>query len=622
MSRRSAPDSPWQNGVPPFGLGQQFNPMMNVSPVWGQSNLPFMGGGNMMSPDMMRFGGNVSSRSNFNRRFYDQPDNRYRGQQRNRGGGYGDSNGRYGRNQQNNSRGGESRKRFANRGDSDRSPPAKRPNLSKKDAPKKAEKVKQKAEEEGDEVAAEEPQQEEEEEEELYDPAEPTNDAEAAANGDAEKDGTAADEEEPSCKESEGKEGEAAADAPVSDKEGADGAGSEAQQEDKESGGEDEAAPKAKGTAKAAGSAETTEADGTEASVGAGQSPRKAEGTKPAAGAGAKPSAPSKAANSKAPAKATQGKSPAKAPQSGQKVPSKPASEASAKSDSKKEQEPKGYQKKGSQRGKGWCTVCELHFVGSFLDHRRGEDHKVKRDEKYPKCHPCSMGFNNKKQYEQHCAGDFHRKNVEVLDNEVDESAGPLGEEYLEEVAAFFCTLCKLLLKAELKTLHCCTQGHYRRHRDLKRKEEAALRAKQAKEEAEKKQKEQQEEEEEDVSQMAFTITDEIVSDDEGKADAAAQADKAPAAEATEAPAEPQKKEEGEQADQPSLEEEGEKEPETKEQGDEATETMDTGEAGDKEDTISTEPAVKETVAAVKETVATMANRGRGRGKVIRGRKK
>lgn len=71
MSRRSAPDSPWQNGVPPFGLGQQFSPMMNVSPVWGQANLPFMGGGNMMSPDMMRFGGNVSSRSNF-RRYYDQ----------------------------------------------------------------------------------------------------------------------------------------------------------------------------------------------------------------------------------------------------------------------------------------------------------------------------------------------------------------------------------------------------------------------------------------------------------------------------------------------------------------------------------------------------------------------
>ncbi|XP_077506675.1 uncharacterized protein LOC144115920 [Amblyomma americanum] len=179
--------------------------------------------------------------------------------------------------------------------------------------------------------------------------------------------------------------------------------------------------------------------------------------------------------------------------------------------------------KKSGTKGKGWCTVCEVHFDGSFLDHRRNEDHKVKRDEKYPKCHPCSMGFNNRMQYEQHCAGDFHRKNVEVLDNEVDETAGPLGEEYLEEVSAYFCTLCKLLLKAELKSHHCCTQGHYRRHRDIKRKEEAAAKAKSGKEK-------QTEEEEEDVSQMAFTVTDEIFSDEESKAatDAAADAAKEP----------------------------------------------------------------------------------------------
>ncbi|XP_042148487.1 zinc finger protein on ecdysone puffs isoform X2 [Ixodes scapularis] len=597
MSRRSAPDSPWQNGVPPFGLGQQFSPMMNVSPVWGQANLPFMGGGNMMSPDMMRFGGNVSSRSNF-RRYYDQPDNRYRGQQRNRGGGgYGDNNGRYGRNQQNSGRG-ESRKRFANRGDGDRSPPAKRPNLSKKEAPKKVEKAKQKVE--GDE--AEEAVPREEEEEELYDPAEPTNDAaEAATNGDAEKDGVAADEE-PSCQESEGKESEAAADsAAVNDEGGADG---EAEQAREEGGEGDEAAPKAKEPVKAAASAEATPA--------------------------AKPSAtPSKAAEGKVPVKTPEGKAStaktppaAKTPQPGQKGPSRPASEASAKSDSRREQESKGYQKKGSQRGKGWCTVCELHFVGSFLDHRRAEDHKIKRDEKYPKCHPCSMGFNNKKQFELHCAGDFHRKNVEVLDNEVDETAGPLGEEYLEEAAAFFCTLCKLLLKADMKTMHCRTQGHYRRHRDLKRKEEAALKAQQAKEEAEKKQKE--EEEEEDVSQMAFTITDEIVSDDEGKADAGAPTDKAPAAEAPEAPVEPEKEEE--RTVQPPVEEnkEEEKEPETNEQReDEASETMDTGEAGQKEAAPTEEapPAKKENVAEPAAN-SKVAVRGRGRGKVTRGGRK
>lgn len=70
MSRRAAPpDSPWQNGMPPFGLcQQQFNPMMNCGPMWAQPGLPFVGS---MAPDMMRFGGNVSARSNF-RRNYDQ----------------------------------------------------------------------------------------------------------------------------------------------------------------------------------------------------------------------------------------------------------------------------------------------------------------------------------------------------------------------------------------------------------------------------------------------------------------------------------------------------------------------------------------------------------------------
>ncbi|KAH6922884.1 hypothetical protein HPB50_020012 [Hyalomma asiaticum] len=70
----------------------------------------------------------------------------------------------------------------------------------------------------------------------------------------------------------------------------------------------------------------------------------------------------------------------------------------------------KGRQEEGTRRSgqkdKGWCTVRKIHFDGSFLDHRRTEDHKVKRDEKYPKCHPWSMGFNIPKQYDHHCASD------------------------------------------------------------------------------------------------------------------------------------------------------------------------------------------------------------------------
>ncbi|KAL1471123.1 hypothetical protein MTO96_040089, partial [Rhipicephalus appendiculatus] len=167
----------------------------------------------------------------------------------------------------------------------------------------------------------------------------------------------------------------------------------------------------------------------------------------------------------------------------------------------------------------------------------------VKRDEKYPKCHPCSMGFNNRKQYEHHCAGDFHCKNVEVLDNEVDESAGPLGEEYLEEVPAYYCTLCKLLMKIELKSHHCCTQGHYRRHRDIKRKEEAAKKAKPAKEKAE--------DEEDDTNEVAYTITDEVGGDDEARA----ASDAAGPAEGTSKPKKEKPAEETDQAVKEASEE-------------------------------------------------------------------
>ncbi|KAL1451223.1 hypothetical protein MTO96_043906, partial [Rhipicephalus appendiculatus] len=71
------------------------------------------------------------------------------------------------------------------------------------------------------------------------------------------------------------------------------------------------------------------------------------------------------------------------------KAPAKPVAKASgskasdAKSPTKgggrvaeKGQQEQGM-RKGGQKDKGWCTVCEIHFEGSFLDHRRTEDHKV-----------------------------------------------------------------------------------------------------------------------------------------------------------------------------------------------------------------------------------------------------
>ncbi|KAH8039802.1 hypothetical protein HPB51_008804 [Rhipicephalus microplus] len=32
---------------------------------------------------------------------------------------------------------------------------------------------------------------------------------------------------------------------------------------------------------------------------------------------------------------------------------------------------------KGSQKGQGWCTVCEIHFDDDYIDHSRTENHKI-----------------------------------------------------------------------------------------------------------------------------------------------------------------------------------------------------------------------------------------------------
>nr|XP_037269253.1 zinc finger protein on ecdysone puffs-like [Rhipicephalus microplus] len=164
--------------------------------------------------------------------------------------------------------------------------------------------------------------------------------------------------------------------------------------------------------------------------------------------------------------------------------------------------------KKGGQKD-GWCTVCEINFVGHFFDHRKLDEHKKKRDEKYPKCHTCSMSFSNREHYDHHCGGVVHLKNVEVEEDvQLAGSDGTLGEEYLEEVRGYFCTLCNVFMKEELKPYHCKTLGHHKRQKDAKRKEGAGKNTKSASENTE---------DEDETNQVAYTITDEVGSDDEAR---------------------------------------------------------------------------------------------------------
>ncbi|KAH9361782.1 hypothetical protein HPB48_005065 [Haemaphysalis longicornis] len=195
MSRRAAPpDSPWQNGMPPFGLcQQQFNPMMNCGPMWAQPGLPFVGS---MAPDMMRFGGNVSARSNF-RRNYDQPDRYSRPRQP-----YGD---RGGNRPSPYARGDRKRPAPGHRSRSPAGKKAKRPEGGRKPEqgkPKGAEGAGEAEEQDGAGTAAE-----------LYDPAEPT--SEDAGDGVEQAEGNEGDESGAAMQEetTEGGEGEAKGDA-------------------------------------------------------------------------------------------------------------------------------------------------------------------------------------------------------------------------------------------------------------------------------------------------------------------------------------------------------------------------------------------------------------------------
>lgn len=386
-----------------------------------QNNHLLMGGG--MAPDMTRFRGNISSRSNYGRS-YDRQD-RYRPRR-----GYND---RYGYRQGGYGYG--DRKRLVPSGERSRSPALKRETPQHdgtrkvQDQPSEQGEAAAAVDEVGDVSGAQ--------ADDLYDPAEPTTED------------------------------------TVEETEAADG------QEDHDTG-------------------EGAEEDANEAGDQEGEG---SVHQNEAAGRGERASTSTGIPTSKSPAKPepkVSGSKPSDA--------RRPTRVAEAKGQAGGQMVEKGLEKqvfrKSSQKGKGWCTVCEIHFDDSYLDHRRTEDHKIKRNEKYPKCHPCSMAFHNRKEYEHHCGSDFHCKNVEVIDNEVDESAGPLGEEYLQEVPAYYCTLCKLLMKIELKSHHCCTLGHYRRHRNTKRKEENAKKAKPSMKE--------REDEEDDTNQVG--------SDDETRA--------------------------------------------------------------------------------------------------------
>uniref|UniRef100_A0A2R5LB89 Putative transcriptional regulator icp22 n=1 Tax=Ornithodoros turicata TaxID=34597 RepID=A0A2R5LB89_9ACAR len=458
--------------------------MMNCSPMWGQSNVPFMG--NMMAPNMMRYGDNTSSHSNFRRNF-DQRDRRFQPRRRQEHPPEG------------NRRGGK-RSRFSPRNGKrpaarrSRSPPAKRVAKEADTAEEEEEKVVKTEEEAGGENLEEEPSRGTEEEEDLYDPADPTNDAaeeapESKGEGYAE-DALDAEAEidkfEDANLHSTLNEGaaptEEAQDDFVLQESNEEGLASEAVEEvPKDSVEGEEAAVQYEDTPSAGDPCGTPEKQ---------QTPVKSAQQTPVKGA-------QQAEKDDKPVKKSAAEE--KPAQNVSKSPKKPA-EAARKPEEKKSDHRRDVSSSRKQKGKGWCTVCELNFDGSFLEHRRTEEHKRKRDQKYPKCHPCSMGFANSKQYELHCSGNFHKKNVEVQDNEIDEKSNPLGAEYLEEITAFFCTLCHVLLKPDVKDQHCRTRGHYRRHRDVKRKEETS------------KSKEIAEDDD-----AIFTITDEIVSDDEGK---------------------------------------------------------------------------------------------------------
>ncbi|XP_047674305.1 cdkn1a interacting zinc finger protein 1b isoform X3 [Tachysurus fulvidraco] len=73
-----------------------------------------------------------------------------------------------------------------------------------------------------------------------------------------------------------------------------------------------------------------------------------------------------------------------------------------------------------------WCTICQCHFTGDLIKHRRTKKHKMAKVSSRPVCTVCERHFRTPRKFVEHMKSSEHKQQVE----ELKEDGGPevMGE--------------------------------------------------------------------------------------------------------------------------------------------------------------------------------------------------
>ncbi|XP_036454962.1 cdkn1a interacting zinc finger protein 1b isoform X2 [Colossoma macropomum] len=82
-----------------------------------------------------------------------------------------------------------------------------------------------------------------------------------------------------------------------------------------------------------------------------------------------------------------------------------------------------------------WCAICQCHFTGDLIEHRRTKKHKMAKVSSRPFCTVCERHFRTPRKFVEHMKSPEHKQRVE----ELREEGGPEVMEELITVDAIGC---------------------------------------------------------------------------------------------------------------------------------------------------------------------------------------
>uniref|UniRef100_A0A8B9GXJ0 CDKN1A interacting zinc finger protein 1 n=1 Tax=Astyanax mexicanus TaxID=7994 RepID=A0A8B9GXJ0_ASTMX len=94
-----------------------------------------------------------------------------------------------------------------------------------------------------------------------------------------------------------------------------------------------------------------------------------------------------------------------------------------------------GTNRDKSQDQQRWCEICQNHFTGDVIEHRRTKQHKMAKVSSRPFCTVCERHFRTPRKFVEHMKSPEHKQKVE----ELKEERGPEVMEELITVDAIGC---------------------------------------------------------------------------------------------------------------------------------------------------------------------------------------